>query len=270
MIPHTTFGAVATAIVLSLPYAHSATTATFEDFVLPTEGFWRGDTTGTPAGPGPWGGTQYIRDLTFQGAPNANFRNIYTDYGGGFGTWTGFAVSNRTDLTTTGLANQYSVFAGSGAGGSSQFMVSYGTTNSIRFAGPTSMLGAGASFTNTTYAALDMMQGSGFSKQFTPADWFKLTITGYQAGSATGSTELFLASFGNILNTWQHVDFSTLGTVDELRFEMTSSDTDPVFGMNTPAYFALDNLVVPEPSSVALASLGLCVLLRRRRVSNWS
>lgn len=267
MIRYAKSGAVASAIVLSLSAAQAATTVTFEDFVLDSQGYWSGDTSGTYTGTGTYGGDNYERDLTFQGAPNAKFRNIYTDWGT-YGTWTGFAVSNHTNTTSTGYGNQYSSYSGGGAGGSSQFIVSYGSTNSIRFDGLTSMAGAGASFTNTTYAALDTIYGTpSFSKAFTSTDWFKLTISGYNANSLTGSTELVLVQGSSILDTWQHVDFSSFGMVDELRFELTSSDNG-MFGMNTPAYFAMDNFVVPEPSSLGLAALGGTLLLRRRRTPN--
>jgi hypothetical protein len=73
-----------------------------------------------------------------------------------------------------------------------------------------------------------------------------------------------------LLNDWQHVDFSPLGTVDELRFGLSSSDNSEFGGfsyMNTPAYFAMDNLLaVPEPGTILLGvSGGLGLLLRRRR-----
>ena len=54
-----------------------------------------------------------------------------------------------------------------------------------------------------------------------------------------------------IVNDWRYVDFSPLGSVDEIRFSMSSSDND-AFGPLTPTYFAMDNfLAVPEPSSLA-------------------
>jgi hypothetical protein len=116
-----------------------------------------------------------------------------------------------------------------------------------------------------------MLNGSAYSKAFTSLDWFKLTISGYQSGSSTGAVDLFLAQNGSILNSWQHVDFSSFGMVDELRFEMTSTDNTTIgvnTYINTPAYFAMDNFVIPEPSSLGLAALGGTLLLRRRRTAN--
>ena len=49
-----------------------------------------------------------------------------------------------------------------------------------------------------------------------------------------------------------------------LSFGLTSSDVG-AFGMNTPAYFAIDNLhVVPEPVTFMLLASGGVVVLRRR------
>ena len=51
-----------------------------------------------------------------------------------------------------------------------------------------------------------------------------------------------------------------------LGFGLQSSDNDPTFGMNTPAYFAADNLrlnAVPEPSTLVLSLGWLFVALRR-------
>jgi len=42
-----------------------------------------------------------------------------------------------------------------------------------------------------------------------------------------------------IVNSWKYVDLSTLGGVDTYEFDLSSSDTG-AFGMNTPAYFCMD------------------------------
>lgn len=193
-------------------------------------------------------------------------------------SWNGFAVSNQTDTATPGWGNQYSSYAGSAAGGS-KFAVGYvasPTSTRLVFATPTSMAGKGADITNITYAALDMLGGSGFSKKFggptgNDPDWLLLTLTGYLNQTATSSVDMYLADFrdpdnskDSILNTWKHLDFTPLGTVDEIRFTMTSTDNGD-YGMNTPAYFAMDNLVVPEPSTGGLAALGGLLMFRRRR-----
>lgn len=251
----------ALAAALSIP-AHAATTITYEDANL--------------------GGLGYLNNTPYTAA-GATHSNSFTDWGGGTTSWSGFAISNHTDTTTAGYGNQYSSYAGGGAGGSANFAAGYvdaffapdGTR--IHFVSATSMTGLGADFTNTTYTALDMLNGTpGVSKKFGGAtgndpDYLLLTITGYFNNLATASTGIYLADFRSsdnsqdyILDTWTHADFSALGTVDEIRFTMSSSDNG-IFGMNTPSYFAMDNLAVPEPSAPGLAALAGLYLLRRRR-----
>src|SRR5262249_30519839 len=98
--------------------------------------------------------------------------------------------------------------------------------------------------------------GDMFSKKFggpdgTDPDYFLLTIYGLDAaGNPTGSVDFLLADYtfqdpnlNYIISAWTTVDLTPLGNAVLLQFNLISSDIGP-FGMNTPSYFALDNLVV--------------------------
>ena len=211
----------------------------------------------------------------------AFFNNSYTDFGGGSFSWSGFSLSRETDTTTAGFGNQFSSAAGSGFGGSLQYAVSYVDSFSaapqITFAPgerPLSM-----QIVNTTYAALSMKNGDSFAKKFGGAsgndpDFFKLTINGFNATSQpTGSVDFYLADyrFANnaldyIVTTWTPVDLSSLGaSTQALTFSLASSDVGS-FGINTPTYFAADQITtVPEPSSGLLLAFGVLAFARRRR-----
>lgn len=260
----TTFGISAAAgIVTLLIYPADAAVVTFDGITLPGSGYLNSS---SPAG-----------GFAVQGT---TFRNEYDSTSG---SWSGFAISNQVDTTIGGFGNQYSAFTGIGEGASSNYAVFYATYDAdphLSFASLTNMAGKGASFTNTTYAALDMRAGSGFSKNFggltgNDADWFKLTIDGFAAGSLTNSIDFYLAdfSFANplqdyILDDWTYVDFTALGTVDQIRFSLSSSDNSVYGGisyMNTPAYFAMDTIAVPEPSALLCSLAGLGLALRRKR-----
>jgi hypothetical protein len=258
----------------------SAAVATFETVALAPQSHWDGsDLSGAAGPPGGFGETPYSQYLQIAGV---GFHNTYTDWGG-FGSWSGFAISNHTDATTPGFANQYSAITGGGAGGSATYALGYystyeAITTNVSLGALTDLSGLGASVTNSTWAALDMLAGSSSGKKFggasgDDADWFKLTITGYAGGIPTGAAiDFFLAdyrfadnSLDYIVDDWAFVDFSPLGTADELRFSMSSTDNG-AFGMNTPSYFAIDNfLAVPEPSSLLAGLAGLGLLLRRKR-----
>jgi len=223
--------------------------ATAEDVELSgPESFWNGsDGTGGAVSGGAW----------FANAYDAEFQS-----------WDGFAVSNTTDATTPGYGNQYSAIAGQGVGESANYFVGYLSSFAPEpptvsfFAAPEGQTLSGVYVTNTTYAYLAMRDGDAFSKRFggetgDDPDWFLLTITGHDAnGDATGDVEFYLADYRSanneedyLIDDWTWVDLSSLGTVTTLTFTLSSSDVGE-WGMNTPAYFALDNLnrqLSPEP-----------------------
>jgi hypothetical protein len=227
----------------------SATTVTFES-LLTTPGSFRN-------------GSDVSGQFTSDGV---NFPNSYSPLYGGY--WSGFAISNRTDTLTPGYTNESSAYPGSGAGGSSAYAVVYGDVT-LSFATSINVTGLGASVTNTTYAALSILNGEGPARAFVAGDWFKLTITGYLNMVPTSSVDFYLADYRTgalLVNDWQYVDFSPLGTVNEIGFALSSTDNHPIYGMNTPGYFAIDNLTaVPEPGALCLVFMsGFGLLVRRR------
>ena len=230
----------------------------FEYLTLAPESFNNGDPGGT--GDVTNNGSFVSGGITF---PNEFSRS------GPFTFWNGWSYSNVTDNTTAGFGNQYSAFAGSGADGSANYGVSFGD-----FADNSITIPAGTSFqsidiTNTTYAALSMQNGDGFAKQFggvtgNDPDFFRLIITGLSGGSGgtmVGDVEFYLAdyrfadnSLDYIVDDWTTVDLTSLVGADTLTFSYESSDVG-TFGVNTPQFFAADNLVfgsasVPEPASI--------------------
>lgn len=206
-----------------------------------------------PGADSAWLGSDGSGGFTSNGVYFENSYDTQYDYWSG-----GFIYSNSTNVTTPGFTNDYSAYTGNGAENSSNYAVNYG--GSIDFT--TEKLVSGIAITNTTYAALSMLNGDSFGKKFGSSmdahgnpdgtngdDWFRLLIIGKDAQSNVTDTVVFyLADYrfpdtldDYIVNTWETVDLTPLGSVQFLEFALESSDVGQ-FGMNTPAYFALDNL----------------------------
>lgn len=253
------------AATLALPASAAGGVSTFEEIAIGADGYYFPSAT-----------TTFASDA-------ANFNHEYTDFGFPGCCWSGWTVSSVTDNTTAGFGNQYSAFAGGGQGGSAQYGIAYLGDATVTFATPQTL--AGAWFTNTTYAATSMRDGDGFAKKFGGAtgadpDFLRLTITGRDGtGATTGTVDFLLADYrfadatrDTIVKDWTFVDLSSLGAVASLGFALTSTDNG-AFGMNTPAYFAMDNLTVaavPEPSAAWLLAGGLGIVglaLRRHAAS---
>ncbi len=185
-------------------------------------------------------------------------------YDTGFGSsyWSsGFVYSNKIDTTTSGFTNQYSVKNGHDYSGTGKYVVEYGQQTKLMLTG--AALGhpvSGFYITNSTYTYNSMRDGDGFAKKFgdtthsgittgqgTAPDWFKVTIKGMYHGSfATDSVDYYLADYrpagtanDSIVRGWNWVNLLPLGNVDSIFFYLSSSDNGS-FGMNTPAYFCMD------------------------------
>ena len=236
--------------------------ADMEDFVVPAENALYGSEQLTD------GDTVYTQNVwSFENNWNATWASF-----------AGFAFSNVTDNTTPGFGNQFSAIPGAGCLASTNYAVCYATpfNNHRSFRTGSNPIG-GAYFTNTTYAYFSMLDGDAFAKKFgedTSAtgtidgtngeDWFLLTIYALGADSVyTGdSVNFYLADYrfaadplDYIIDDWTWVDLSPLGSVHGLDFVLSSSDTSGGFGMNTPAYFAVDNLTGEVAEVSELSSL---------------
>lgn len=176
-----------------------------------------------------------------------------------FNTWSGWSYSNVTDIQTPGFLNQYSAYNLPDGGGDDS--PNYGVAYNGHFGDTVIALPEGTGpisvrITNTTYAALSMRDGDQFAKKFggpdgTDPDYFVLTIYGFDVdGNPTGSVDFYLADYrfqdpllNYIVSAWTTVDLTPLGTAATLFFNLDSSDVGD-FGINTPTYFAIDNLLV--------------------------
>ena len=187
----------------------------------------------------------------------AFFPNVFVDWGGGVTSWGVFAYSNKTDTVTTGYLNQYSSYAGSGYNHSANFAIGYyDGSHDVCVKLNSSSQGdtiSGFYITNNSYSGMSMKKGDGYSKKFTGADhdWFLLTITAYRNGLRKADTvNFYLADFrfadttqNYIVKDWRWLDLNRLGAVDSIKFKFSSSDNG-LYGMNTPAYFCMDNMTI--------------------------
>ena len=228
-----------TGLFLSASRSALADTIDFEDLILAPESYYNGAD----------GAGAFV-------SRGASFNNTYNS---DFGTWSGWSYSNQTDVTTPGFMNQYSAYNLPNGGGDDS--PNYGVAYNFQLGDATIVLPGGTTpasvrITNTTYAALSMRDGDMFAKKFggpdgTDPDFFLLSIYGLDDnGDVTGQVDFFLADYtfrdpnlDYIVSSWTTVDLTPLGSATSLAFQLTSSDIGP-FGMNTPAYFAMDNLVV--------------------------
>lgn len=190
------------------------------------------------------------------------FESKYDTAWGGF--WSGgFAMSSMRDDTTEGYTNLYSAIPAKANDGTT-YLIGQNNSRISCNKDEYNVIIRKISITNSTYAYWSMRKGDFFAKKFggvsgNDPDYFKIRIYGYPTKFTTKITDainleeyadVYLADFRDsinandfILDHWLELNIDSLFThsVESLRFELFSSDTSQ-FGINTPAFFALDKI----------------------------
>lgn len=182
---------------------------------------------------------------------NAFYRN---NYNATWMIWNGFGVSNMKDSITPGYLNQYSARSANGANYTNQYAV-VSQKGTVVLNNPQVI--EGCYINNGTYPAISMSEGDGFAKQFggpsgNDEDYFRIIATGHSGVNVKTDT-FYLADYrfadnskDYIVNEWTYFSLSNLGSVDSIVFSLESTDTGQ-HGMNTPAFFCMDNFNAPAP-----------------------
>ena len=185
---------------------------------------------------------------------------LHNSYNSEFFFWSGWAISNTTDTATPGFMNDGSSASGSGANSTSTYAVAYiFGDQTLQLTGAAAGGGVeGFYINNNTYAYLSMRDGDTVAKKFggetgDDPDFFLLTIHKYLNGElGVDSINFYLADFRSednmqdyIINEWTYIDLTSLGNIERLSFTLSSSDVG-AFGMNTPAYFCMDDFTTTD------------------------
>ena len=251
---HKLLAMAAMAVTISFS-AKAQTISDFENLTLPkADTFWNGQS--TPNG------------ATFTSG-NVVFNNYYNQAFGGY--WeSGFAYTNKRDSANGTYTNLYGSKAFTGFGGSTNYVT---VTESkklpiIKLTGSAAgKIVSGFYCSNSSYAYNTILKGNFGARKFgdttgthsgmpqgSQPDWFKITINKWLGGiKSTDSIDFYLADyrFSNnaqdyIIKDWTWVDLTSLGNVDSLSFHLSSTDNSVMFGMNTPAFFCMDNFTTKD------------------------
>lgn len=162
----------------------------------------------------------------------------------------GEAISNYGDVPspdyTTQLSVPFAVPAGNNNSNNFAVHFGYGTFNSdgIEFADGIARIIDHMYVAPTSYLLDCIKNGNYFANALTnDGDYVKIIAIGYNSGTETGRKDLYLAKDGNFVEEWTKWSLLSLGKVDQVKFDVESSDVGP-YGMNTPGYFAYDDIAV--------------------------
>ncbi len=208
---------------------------------------------------GAWADCYATTDFTVSGLEFSHTWDM-TEWGGvKYYSWKGFCPSRSEDNADHSAGGdwvpyQWGAVTGGGMSGSgtpfilgcwdvneSTEAIPSTATCSIKAVEGTKFSPKSVYVTNSNYAYWVMKVGSAFSRPFGDTDRCTLYIHGVNNGRETGVVTFDLAAAGKIVDTWTKVDLRSLGEVNYIYFQMTSTDSGQ-WGMNTPAYFCLDRL----------------------------
>lgn len=167
-----------------------------------------------------------------------------------YGSWSGFAVSNRNDMVSADWTNQYSVYNTDMASGE-QFLLYYYDSYSepkdilCRYVGDYTFKSVRVNV--STYTDLVVENGNGYARAFDDGDYLKVTFTALTEDRAEGeSVDFYMVDYRDgkryVADDWAYVDLSALnGALWGIRITMETTDVNE-WGACTPLYVCLDDL----------------------------
>ena len=185
--------------------------------------------------------------------------------------WDGFTICKSSYNATGGTEHQWSNMAGGGVNVTADgvsvdpekpYVIAFWSwfyedpSLAIMFDNGNAYDVKGMYINNTPYAYYCCTEENSFGRPLNQeGDYFKVIAHGVHEDGSESTTELELCGFHNGqfsgITDWTWWDMSELGKVVEIYFTMESTDTGD-YGMNTPAYFAMDQLTVSTSIATAV------------------
>ena len=195
-----------------------------------------------------------------------NFTHYADTTWGDMAYWDGFTVSYTksfecdTACSTTNCTNFHNQFVampknGYGGGKNNLYAVMYDGYNEDFFAYRHCGISlsqddsiCGLYLTLNAYTYKSIKCGDQFATAFDYEDYYYVTIRGFLNGTQTDTVAYYLADYRDstaayVVDDWKWVNLQSLGTVDSLAFELTTSDAGQ-YGPNTPMYVCVDEISV--------------------------
>ena len=196
------------------------------------------------------------------GSFSSSYLTLYNHYDEDWDTpyWEGFIYTNETD-TETNSYNNFSAAAGEGNDGSSNYatcyMGFYGTSGiKIDTEHSVDFTNRGAYFCLPAYVSMYVGDENGsFAENHY---YYSVKITAFAGETEVANREVVMADFREGANykmdEWTFVDLSWIANADSLFFEAQGNDTVGGWGLNTPAYFCMDDFGATNPGPVYVSN----------------
>jgi len=213
-------------------------TISFEGATLNADGYWCGDENGEKYDS--WGADAYACSYAEQGVA------FPVNYIPSYASWTGFAVSNRTETSyasATMTPDQFNNITGKAKSGNN-FCVVYTFGETIDFEQPVTLRGFW--YTNEAWTVDAILNGDGMSPgKFEESDWLKCIVTVTKADDTKENVDIYLAKDGDYVKTWKYQDFSSLGKIKSLSFNFDGTKKND-WGLTTPTYMCIDDIEIEK------------------------
>lgn len=154
----------------------------------------------------------------------------------GFGWKNGIAISNYVDATADSFDKQLAVPSKSQVTGNN-FAVVWDNNSELTFADGQAHTIVSMDICNTSYALANIKKNLGKGYEF------KVNCTFYKADGSKVEDAFLLAKDDQVIDKWTTLNMSGFGPIKKIVFTFDGTDKGD-WGLNTPKYFALDNIVV--------------------------